>query len=249
MITSAANRDVRALRRLRNKTNRDRLGLVLVEGPTALTTVMSNDGVLDRIVVTPRGDLKLAALVKQARESGAQKIVVSDSIMATLCETSSAPAIYAVVRAPRVALAQGASFFRLAVAGVRDPGELGAVLRTAASFGAGGVYCLPGCADPYSPKAIRASAGAAWKIPISPTTTWTTIEADAAKHRMTPMLLESGIPLDGTELPPKLLLVMDVLGDSLPGAMRLEAIPTRPGLSAALALPVVLSDWTRRHRG
>ena len=50
--------------------------------------------------------------------------------------------------------------------GVQDPGNVGAVLRTARAMGYDGVYLLPGCADPFSPRAVRASMGAVFSLPV-----------------------------------------------------------------------------------
>ena len=59
-------------------------------------------------------------------------------------------------------------YARLVVAldGVQDPGNVGTIVRLAAAFDAGGVILLPGCADAYGPKAIRASAGAILNVPV-----------------------------------------------------------------------------------
>ena len=50
--------------------------------------------------------------------------------------------------------------------GVQDPGNVGAVLRTARAMGYDGVYLLPGCADPTAPRAVRASMGAVFQMPV-----------------------------------------------------------------------------------
>lgn len=55
----------------------------------------------------------------------------------------------------------------VALDGVQDPGNVGTIIRLAAAFDASGVALLPGCADPFSPKAIRASAGAVLNVPIA----------------------------------------------------------------------------------
>jgi TrmH family RNA methyltransferase len=54
----------------------------------------------------------------------------------------------------------------VALDAVQDPGNVGTIVRLAAAFDAGGVVLLPGCADAYSPKAIRASVGAILNVPI-----------------------------------------------------------------------------------
>ncbi len=55
----------------------------------------------------------------------------------------------------------------IALWGVRDPGNVGTVLRAAASFGAGSVVIGPGCTDPYGPRAVRASMGAVFSVPLA----------------------------------------------------------------------------------
>src|SRR5207245_4748691 len=55
----------------------------------------------------------------------------------------------------------------VALDGVQDPGNVGTIVRLAAAFDAAGLIVLPGCADPYGPKAIRASAGAILNVPIA----------------------------------------------------------------------------------
>lgn len=55
----------------------------------------------------------------------------------------------------------------VALDGVQDPGNVGTIIRLAAAFDASGVAVLPGCADPFGPKAIRASAGAILSVPIA----------------------------------------------------------------------------------
>ncbi len=59
----------------------------------------------------------------------------------------------------------------IALDGVQDPGNVGTMVRLAAAFDAAGVLLLPGCADPFGPKAIRASAGAILTVPVAPVTT------------------------------------------------------------------------------
>ena len=55
----------------------------------------------------------------------------------------------------------------VALWGIADPGNVGTVLRSAAAFGAAGVALGPGCADPYGPKAVRASMGAIFAVPVA----------------------------------------------------------------------------------
>jgi RNA methyltransferase, TrmH family len=58
----------------------------------------------------------------------------------------------------------------IALDGVQDPGNVGTIVRLAAAFDASGVLLLPGSADPFGPKAIRASSGAILSVPVAPIT-------------------------------------------------------------------------------
>ena len=80
----------------------------------------------------------------------------------------------------------------LALEGVQDPGNVGTILRTADAFGADGLFLLPGCADLYNPKTVRASMGALFRLPA-----WRcTLEELAALSG------HSGLPLLGSALRP-----------------------------------------------
>lgn len=50
--------------------------------------------------------------------------------------------------------------------GVQDPGNVGTVWRTADAFGAAGLFLLPGCAEPFAPKTVRATMGACFRLPV-----------------------------------------------------------------------------------
>ena len=78
----------------------------------------------------------------------------------------------------------------LVLDGVQDPGNVGTIWRTADAFGADGLILLPGCADPFSPKTVRATMGACFRLPV-----W---ETDLAGL---PQVLEgAGLPLYATAL-------------------------------------------------
>ncbi len=95
----------------------------------------------------------------------------SDALMNDLTDTKTSQGVLALFERPRATLDR--LFARddtvvVALDGVQDPGNVGAIVRLAAAFDAGGVVLLPGCADPFGPKAIRASAGAILNVPCAP---------------------------------------------------------------------------------
>jgi TrmH family RNA methyltransferase len=99
-------------------------------------------------------------------EQRAQCVRVSDRVFAQLADTVTPQGVIAVVERGQWT-AQDVNFgFVLALENINDPGNVGALIRTAAAAGAAGVLLSPGCADPFSPKAIRASACAALRLPV-----------------------------------------------------------------------------------
>src|SRR3954469_24601977 len=102
------------------------------------------------------------------------KVVTRDvdftpEIFDALAETKSPQNVIGLFERPRFdlpALFARESSIVVALDGVQDPGNVGTIIRLAAAFDANGVVLLPGCADAFSPKAIRASAGAILTVPV-----------------------------------------------------------------------------------
>lgn len=132
----------------------------------------------------------------------------------------------------------------VALWGVGDPGNVGTVLRAALAFGAGSVALGPGCADPFGPKAVRASMGAIFSLPVARVTT-----VDELPAPRVALVAHVGAPLRGP---------VDH-GTLLVGAER-EGLPTEvvetcdvakhipigsDSLNAAMAAAVGLYEWTR----
>ena len=93
----------------------------------------------------------------------------TSEIFDALAETKSPQNVIGLFERPRVdlpALFARTSSIVIALDGVQDPGNVGTIVRLAAAFDANGVVLLPGCADAFSPKAIRSSAGAILTVPV-----------------------------------------------------------------------------------
>ncbi len=129
--------------------------------------------------------------------------------------------------------------------GVGDPGNVGTILRGALAFGAGSVVLGPGCADPYGAKAVRASMGALFSVPV------VRAELAACPAPRIALVAHAGARLQGGDGPAG-TLVVGAERDGLPDAVlaacdRVAHIPIAgESLNAAMAATVALYEWTHR---
>lgn len=94
---------------------------------------------------------------------------LTDELFDALSETKTSQGVLGIFERPRAAFATllaRRDTIVVALDGVQDPGNVGTIVRLAAAFDAAGVALLPGCADPFGPKAIRASVGAILTVPV-----------------------------------------------------------------------------------
>jgi TrmH family RNA methyltransferase len=133
--------------------------------------------------------------------------------------------------------------------GIHDPGNVGAILRSAEAFGAASVALGPATADPFSPKAVRASMGAVFGVPIARVQS-----PDELPGTTVALVARQGAPLSQLELPDTVSLLIGAeregLPDDLVGAADVVArIPIRThSLNAAMAATVAFYEVTRMAR-
>jgi TrmH family RNA methyltransferase len=94
-----------------------------------------------------------------------EAFVVDDSVLGQLAPTRHPQGVLAVVAEPEWSAWQPAGVTVL-LDGVQDPGNVGAVIRSAAALKASAVLLAPGCADPWAPAAVRGSSGAVFRVPV-----------------------------------------------------------------------------------
>jgi len=110
-----------------------------------------------------------ARVIELARRSGAEILTVSAPVLDALSPVRTPSGVVAIARRPAVdasAVLSPSPSLVLAIAGVQDPGNVGAAIRAAAGGGATGVVCDGQSADPLGWKALRASMGSAFHIPV-----------------------------------------------------------------------------------
>ena len=126
-----------------------------------------------------------------ALPEGVRTVEVPEDLMAAISPMKTPQGVLFTCRLPQTELPQQLTGARYMVLdGVQDPGNVGTILRTADAFESDGLILLEGCADPYSPKTVRASMGAIFRRSV-----WT-----CTAQQMAQTLQESGIPLYGAAL-------------------------------------------------
>ena len=164
-ITSFSNETVKRLRSLRDKKARKADGLFLAEGLRILTEARDS-GQLPEIVAysAASGVHPLAAeIIAAAEAKGADVIETSPDILSKMSGKDNPQAILGAYRQPNTSLAaidRSASPLWIVAQALRDPGNIGTILRTGDATGAGGLILIDDSADPYSVEAVRASMGA-----------------------------------------------------------------------------------------
>ena len=162
-ITAFSNPLVKQARGLRDKKNRRREGLFLAEGLRILVEARET-GVLPQILFFSEAKHPLLrALIEETEAQGGEAIETSADILHKISGKENPQAVLGVYRAFDTALAsidREAAPIWIAAQALRDPGNLGTMLRTGDAVGAGGLILIDDCADPFSVEAVRASMGA-----------------------------------------------------------------------------------------
>ncbi|HZT45351.1 MAG TPA: RNA methyltransferase [Gaiellaceae bacterium] len=224
MITSAANPRLKLVRKLASRRQRDKLGLFVAEGED---------------------------LVDAARVAGIEPVDllvagedVEPSLLADVSTLAHAARVVGVFRR-----ADLASFEQrrvaLALWHVADPGNVGTLIRTADAFGAA-VGLSAGCADPTGPKALRASAGATFRVPIG--------GFDEPAGRRVALVARAGEPLASLDHGEPAVFVLGAEREGLPDEVvaGCDAVASMPiansaeSLNVAVAGAIALYEWSRR---
>jgi TrmH family RNA methyltransferase len=221
VITSRDNEKLKLVRKLRDRRWRDRLGLFACEGED---------------------------LVDAATAEPVELLVAGENVEARLlAEVSTAahpPRVIGVYR--RGDLPTGESRpATLALWHVADPGNVGTLIRTADAFGTA-VALSDGCADPTGPKALRASAGSIWRVPL--------LRFEDAEGRRVALVARGGEPLGRVDLRGAVTLLVGAERDGLPAELERDVeawipIEGAESLNAAVAGAIALYEWRRQNEG
>lgn len=257
MITSTSNAKIRALRALQAKgRTRVESGFFVIEGVRLVEEAIRADWQVQQAFYTsdlnPRGQASLGTLA----ERSAEVEEVAPHVLKSASDTQSPQGILAVVALQKLSIPAKLSF-ALILDVLRDPGNLGTILRTAAAGGVEAVILTPGCADPFAPKVLRAGMGAQFRLPLL-SLSWPEIRnLIEEQHQLHTYLADAEAKLAYMQVdlrsPCALIIGGEAHGEGSEAASLATArvcIPMQPGtesLNAAMAAAVLIYEAVRQR--
>ena len=170
-ITAYSNPLIKRVRQLREKRHRREEGLFLAEGLRILTEARESGRTPEYLFFArdSAGHPLVRALIADVEAAGGEAIETVPDILSKLSGKDNPQAVVGVFpefAASLESLDRSSADIWLVAERLRDPGNLGTILRTGDAVGAGGLILIGECVDPFSVEAVRASMGALFTVPI-----------------------------------------------------------------------------------
>ena len=262
VITSRENHWLKTFRAALNSP-RPEENRIALEGPHLVAEAIRSGLRIEAILASASGERHLPAL-QAALDHPTLILRTTDKLFDGLASTETPQGLAALARAPEYKLEhllRGADSLVIVLVAAQNPGNVGAILRSAEAFGATGVIATRGTAHPYSPKALRASSGSSLRLPIlaelAPTIALTQLRisglqilaASASQnpnaHRPDELDLRAPFALlignEGAGLPPDIERSADAL-------IRIQVAAPVESLNAAVAASLILYEAARQRR-
>lgn len=261
-VESARNRQLQIVARLAaGRRSGPAKGLFLVEGARAVRTCLESGAV--EFVAVRDGPLSdpVQATLNAADAAGLHVLEVDRAAFDKATATTTPPGILAVAHERAVAIADlleaaAKSGQRAAVAvavGLRDPGNLGTIIRSARALGFAGLVVVEGTVDPWSPKVVRATAGsvACWPVARTPSLASLRQALDAAGFSLMATVAHGGNEPSRTHWPKRVALAIGSEADGLSDqdqdlchhTLCVDTAPDVESLNAASAFAIVAHCW------
>jgi TrmH family RNA methyltransferase len=256
MITSANNSKLKTVRLLagRAKDRREQQAF-LAEGVRLVEEALVSDWPFRFILYSGALSDRGRQLLSRLQERGIETDEVSGRLLSALSETETSQGILAVLADEKPERAHALNFVLVADA-VRDPGNLGTLLRTAEAAGFDAVFLAPGTTDAFAPKVVRAGMGAHFRLPLYEIS-WEEIKTQVAAYGWNVYLADmNGRSCWEAEFRAPLALIIGGEADGATQAARGMAAQTvsipmqgrTESLNAAVAGGVLMFEVLRQRR-
>lgn len=253
LVTSRSNARVKQLRAAFAGHSRLSGGLVAIEGEHLLAEALRSGAVLKTVFVDERR--ALPAFVPSSIEA----LRVASHVFASAAETESPQGIAALLVPPvRTVdeMLRGPAPLLLLACGLQDPGNLGTLVRSAEAFGAVGLLTTPGTVSAWNGKAVRASAGSIFRLPIATATPEVMVRLADNGVRLLAAVQDDAAAAEDTDLTGACALMIGNEGAGLGqewlslahGRVTLPCPGAVESLNAAVAGSLLLYEASRQRR-
>ncbi|MDD9909905.1 MAG: RNA methyltransferase [Ahrensia sp.] len=174
-ITSTANPRIKAIRALSMKKHREREGLFIAEGLKLAADALEGGWTIRQLIRSKPADtdMELARriddIAARSRAQGGDIILANAKVLSAITRRDNAQTVVSVIEQKMAKLSDvkpHKDALWVALDRVRDPGNLGTIIRAADAFGASGIILVGDCTDPFSMEAVRATMGSLFHVPI-----------------------------------------------------------------------------------
>ena len=258
MITSVHNPKIQSVRKLlAHAKERQVQQAFVLEGVRLAEEALHAEWKAQLVLFTDTLDQRGQAVVGGFSAGNADVEQISETVMKTISETETPQGLLVVLGQKTLPLPQIPDFL-LILDALRDPGNLGTILRTAAAAAVQGVLLAPGCVDAWSPKVLRAGMGAHFHLPIQ-SLDWQDIRQvlKPASGKIQAFLADSAAGMSYTQADFRVPLALIVGGEAAGAGSQARSLADEsvhipmPGgsesLNAAVAASLLLFEVVRQR--
>jgi TrmH family RNA methyltransferase len=254
MITSASNSKIKRVRALAGRArDRREQQAFLAEGVRLVEEAVASDWPFRFVLHTSELSARGEDLLARLKQRGIEADEVSTRLLASISETENSQGILAVL-ADQIPRRVHELDFVLIADAIRDPGNLGTLLRSAEAAGANAVFMAPGTTDAFAPKVVRSAMGAHFRLPLYEVN-WDEVRTQVGAYRWNVYLADmDGASCWETEFHRPLALIIGGEAEGATASARAIAaysvsIPMRgrgESLNAAVAGSVLMFEVARQ---
>lgn len=255
MITSTQNSKIKWVRLLQSESAARRdAGVFIIEGLRMAQEVIARDLRPKLVLFTEDFAGRAATILEELTATGAALEMVSSQVMKSASDTQTPQGILAVIPIPSKPVPQTLELV-LVPDSLRDPGNLGAMLRSSAAAGVDAVFLPPETVDVYAPKVVRSGMGAHFYVPIFPLN-WEEINSHLAGLQILIADAKRGKPYYEIDMTPPLALIVG--GEAAGASQQAGSLASEyvnipmPGdiesLNAAVAAGILLFEAARQKQ-
>lgn len=260
LITSLANDKVRWARSLYRSRTRRQEGQYLIEGVRLVEEALRVGINPTLVFVSPDLDQSARgqALLRTLQENSKLRerlFPVSQKVLQAVADTVTPQGVVAAV--PMLETPPGPPGMILVLDRLRDPGNVGTILRTADAAGVEAVLLVRGSADPYNPKVVRSAMGALFRLPLRTRLHWPAVQQQVGERPVFLAKAQGGQRYDQVDWcsPSALIIGGEAEGASqeahalATGQVHIPMAPGVESLNAAVATAVLLFEARRQREG